>query len=87
MYMGYFCYNRSLEKLVRFSEIGTGLFTTYHAIVFGIMHISGGGAGGNYPAGWNPYPPGKVGDYSCEDVGSDSHVYCATGEHPDLCNC
>ena len=48
---------------------------------------SGGGAGGNYPAGWNPYPPGKAGDYSCEDVGGDSLVYCATGEHPNLCDC
>ena len=48
---------------------------------------SGGGAGGSHPAGWNPFPPGKAGDYSCDDVGGNAAVYCATGEHPDLCNC
>ena len=47
----------------------------------------GGGGGGSYPAGWNPFPPGKVGDYSCDDVGGNAPAYCATGEHPDLCNC
>ena len=63
------------------------LFFLPFAVLLTGCITSGGGAGGSYTACWNPYPPGKAGDYSCEDVGSDSHVYCATGEHPDLCNC
>ena len=63
------------------------LFFLHLAVLLTGCITSGGGAGGSYPAGWNPFPPGKAGDYSCDDVGGNAPVYCATGEHPDLCNC
>ena len=31
--------------------------------------------------------PGDAGDYTCEDAGSLANSYCATGEHPHLCEC
>ena len=31
--------------------------------------------------------PGDAEEYSCEEAGPFSSPYCATGEHPDLCDC
>ena len=30
--------------------------------------------------------PGSAGDYTCEEVAMPE-AYCATGEHPNLCDC
>jgi len=31
-------------------------------------------------------PPGVAGSYTCEEVAMPEY-YCATGEHPNLCDC
>ena len=31
--------------------------------------------------------PGDADEYTCEDAGPLASSYCATGEHPDLCDC
>ena len=44
-------------------------------------NISGGMGG----VDWSM--PGNADEYSCEDTGPFASSYCATGEHPDLCDC
>ena len=31
--------------------------------------------------------PGDADEYTCEDAGPLASSYCATGEHPHLCDC
>ena len=31
--------------------------------------------------------PGDAEEYSCEEAGPLASSYCATGEHPHLCDC
>ena len=50
---------------------------------------NGGGSAGNY-SGFSYMDTGGAGSYTCEGVigsGSDPATYCATGEHPHLCEC
>ena len=50
---------------------------------------NGGGSAGNY-SGFSYMETGGAGSYTCEGVigsGSDPATYCATGEHPNLCDC
>ena len=52
-----------------------------HLILLSGCNISGGmGA-----IDWSM--PGDAGDYTCEDAGPLASSYCATGEHPHLCDC
>ena len=38
--------------------------------------------------GYNgPGYPSQPASYTCESAGSNAAAYCATGEHPNLCDC
>ena len=50
-------------------------------ILFSGCNISGGMGS----VDWSM--PGDAEEYSCEDAGPSASSYCATGEHPDLCDC
>ena len=56
------------------------------ALITGCINAGGGGS---YPAGWDPFP-GIAGEYTCDSVtgsGGSTEDFCATGEHPHLCDC
>ena len=43
--------------------------------------------GGGFGSGpFNYLDTGNAGSYTCEEV-TDAVSYCATGEHPNLCEC
>ena len=43
--------------------------------------------GGGFGSGpFNYMDTGGAGEYTCENTSFHDH-YCATGEHPNLCNC
>ena len=48
----------------------------------GIGMNNGGGGGGSF----SYMDTGGASSYSCEEV-TDPASYCATGEHPNLCDC
>ena len=48
----------------------------------GIGMNNGGGGGGSF----SYMDTGGAGTYTCEEVAMPE-TYCATGEHPNLCDC
>ena len=48
----------------------------------GLGMNNGGGGGGSF----SYMDTGDAGEYTCENTSFHDH-YCATGEHPNLCDC
>ena len=51
-----------------------------------LMGCTNHGGGFGAPSGWSYMDTGGAGEYTCENTSFHDH-YCATGEHPNLCDC
>ncbi len=51
------------------------------------LGMNNGGGGGRGLDSYSFMNTGSADSYTCEEVGDQRESYCATGEHPNLCNC
>ena len=57
-------------------------------LLLGVLPLLVGCTNGGMGIGYNgPGYPSEPGTYTCTTAGASAANYCATGEHPHLCDC